>query len=311
VTDVVCLGILVADAIARPVDDLPPRGALELVDEVSLHGGGCALNTASALIRLGLEAAAIGKVGADPFGDFILQLLDERGVDRRGVLQDPGVSTSATVVLVDSSGERTFLHLPGANGHLRREELDEDVLFSGRALHIAGALVMPELDGSPIAAVLEEAKARGLTTSLDTVWDATGRWDRLLPSLPHVDLFAPSLAEGSAISGQPEPESVAFWLRERGVGTVALKLGADGSFVSSGEFEGFVAAPAVEAIDGTGSGDAFAAGLLYGKLAGWPLERSAALANAAGALAATAVGAVEGVRGLRETLNLAGLESAA
>jgi len=311
VTDVVCLGILVADAIARPVDDLPPRGALELVDEVSLHGGGCALNTASALIRLGLEAAAIGKVGADPFGDFILQLLDERGVDRRGVLQDPGVSTSATVVLVDSSGERTFLHLPGANGHLRREELDEDVLFSGRALHIAGALVMPELDGSPIAAVLEEAKARGLTTSLDTVWDATGRWDRLLPSLPHVDLFVPSLAEGSAISGQPEPESVAFWLRERGVGTVALKLGADGSFVSSEEFEGFVAAPAVEAIDGTGSGDAFAAGLLYGKLAGWPLERSAALANAAGALAATAVGAVEGVRGLRETLNLAGLESAA
>lgn len=310
-TDVVCLGILVADAIARPVDDLPPRGALELVDEVSLHGGGCALNTASALVRLGLEAAVIGKVGADPFGDFILQLLDERRVDRRGVLQDPGVSTSATVVLVDSSGERTFLHLPGASGHLRREELDEDMPFSGRALHIAGALVMPELDGSPTASVLEEAKARGLTTSLDTVWDATGRWDRLLPSLPHLDLFVPSLAEGSAISGQPKPESVAFWLRERGVGTVALKLGADGCFVSSEEFEGFVAAPAVEAIDGTGSGDAFAAGLLYGELAGWPLERSAALANAAGALAATAVGAVEGVRGLQETLTLAGLESAA
>ena len=92
---------------------------------------------------------------------------------------------------------------------------------------------------------------------------------------------------------------------------MALKLGADGCFVSSEEFEGFVAAPAVEAIDGTGSGDAFAAGLLYGALAGWPLERSAALANAAGALAATAVGAVEGVRGLDETLALAGLESAA
>jgi sugar/nucleoside kinase (ribokinase family) len=212
---------------------------------------------------------------------------------------------------VDSAGERTFLHLSGANGQLRREELDEDALFSGRALHVAGALVMPELDGSPTAGVLEEAKARGLTTSLDTVWDATGRWERLLPSLPHLDLFVPSLSEGSAISGQPEPETVASWLRERGVGSVALKLGADGCFVLSEEFEGFVAAPAVEAIDGTGSGDAFAAGLLYGELAGWPLERSAALANAAGALAATAVGAVEGVRGLQETLTLAGLESAA
>ena len=310
-TDVVCLGILVADAIARPVDEVPPRGALDLVDEISLHGGGCALNTASALVRLGLEAAVVGKVGADPFGDFILQLLDERGVDRRGVLQDSAVSTSATVVLVDSAGERTFLHLPGANGQLRREELDEDALFSGRALHVAGALVMPELDGSPTAGVLEEAKARGLTTSLDTVWDATGRWERLLPSLPHLDLFVPSLAEGSAISREPEPASVAAWLRERGVGTVALKLGAEGCFVASEEFEGFVAAPAVEAIDGTGAGDAFAAGLLYGHLAGWPLERAAALANATGALAATAVGAVEGVRGLEETLALAGLESAA
>jgi sugar/nucleoside kinase (ribokinase family) len=311
VTDVVCLGILVADAIARPVDDVPPRGALELVDEISLHGGGCALNTASALVRLGLDARVVGKVGADPFGDFILQLLDERGVDRRGVLQDSAVSTSATVVLVDSAGERTFLHLPGANGRLRREELDEDALFSGRALHVAGALVMPELDGSPTAGILEEAKARGLTTSLDTVWDATGRWERLLPSLPHLDLFVPSLAEGSAISREPEPESVAAWLRKRGVGTVAIKLGAEGCFVASEEFEGFVAAPAVEAIDGTGSGDAFAAGLLYGHLGGWPLERAAALANAAGALAATAVGAVEGVRGLEETLALAGLESAA
>jgi sugar/nucleoside kinase (ribokinase family) len=311
VTDVVCLGILVADAIARPVDDVPPRGALELVDEISLHGGGCALNTASALVRLGLDARVVGKVGADPFGDFILQLLDERGVDRRGVLQDSAVSTSATVVLVDSAGERTFLHLPGANGRLRREELDEDALFSGRALHVAGALVMPELDGSPTAGILEEAKARGLTTSLDTVWDATGRWERLLPSLPHLDLFVPSLAEGSAISREPEPESVAAWLRKRGVGTVAIKLGAEGCFVASEEFEGFVAAPAVDAIDGTGSGDAFAAGLLYGHLAGWPLERAAALANAAGALAATAVGAVEGVRGLEDTLALAGLESAA
>jgi sugar/nucleoside kinase (ribokinase family) len=311
VTDVVCLGILVADAIARPVDDVPPRGALELVDEISLHGGGCALNTASALVRLGLEATVVGKVGADPFGDFILQLLDERGVDPRGVLQDSAVSTSATVVLVDSVGERTFLHLPGANGQLRQEELDEDALFSGRALHVAGALVMPELDGSPTAGVLEEARARGLTTSLDTVWDATGRWDRLLPSLPHLDLFVPSLAEGSAISAQPDAESAATWFRERGVGTVALKLGAEGCFVASEEFEGFVAAPAVEAIDGTGAGDAFAAGLLFGHLAGWPLERSAALANAAGALAATAVGAVEGVRGLEETLALAGLESAA
>ena len=305
--DVVCLGILVADVIARRVDELPARGSLGLVDEVSLHGGGCAVNTASVLARLGLSAAVAGKVGADPFGDFVLGLLDERGVERGGVSRDPGVATSATVVLVDSSGERTFLHVPGANGRVRLEELDEDVLFSGRVLHLAGALVMPELDGEPAATVLERAKARGLTTSLDTVWDATGRWERILPILPFVDLFVPSLAEATAISGEKELAAAAAWLRGRGVGTVALKLGADGCYVAGAGFEGCVAAPAVEAVDSTGAGDAFAAGFLYGHLAGWPLERTAAFANAAGALATTAVGATEGLVGLEDALALAGL----
>ncbi len=64
----------------------------------------------------------------------------------------------------------------------------------------------------------------------------------------------------------------------------------------------------VEAVDGTGAGDAFVAGLLHGVLDEWPLARSARLANAAGALATTAVGAADGVRNLRETLALAGLE---
>jgi sugar/nucleoside kinase (ribokinase family) len=307
--DVVCLGILVADAIARPVGELPERGSLELVDEISLHGGGCALNTASVLVRLGLAAGAAGKVGGDALGAYLLALLDERGVDRGGVLTDPAVATSATVVLVDSSGERTFLHLPGANAGLRAEELDRSYLFSGRGLHLAGALVMEALDGEPAARLLAEAKSLGLVTSLDTVWDATGRWGRVLPALPHVDLFAPSLPEGRAITGEGEPARVTAWLRERGVGAVVLKCGPQGCYVSGDDFEGPIEAFPVAAVDGTGAGDAFVGGLLYGLLAGWPLERSARLASAVGALSTTAVGAVEGVPGLEETLAFAGLSS--
>jgi sugar/nucleoside kinase (ribokinase family) len=305
--DVVCLGILVADAIARPVADLPDRGSLGLVDEISLHGGGCALNTASALARLGLDAGVAGKVGDDALGAFLVSLLNERGVDRDGVLVDPSVSTSATVVLVDMAGERTFLHLPGASASVRDEELDPRYLFSGRCLHLAGALVMEELDGEPGARLLAEAKSRALLTSLDTVWDATGRWERILPVLPHVDLFAPSLPEGRAITGEEEPSTVASWLRERGVGEVVLKCGASGCYASGEGFEGALEAFPVTAVDATGAGDAFVAGLLYGRLAGWPLDGSARLANAVGALATTAVGAVEGVRGLEETLAFAGL----
>ncbi|HKB95052.1 MAG TPA: carbohydrate kinase family protein [Gaiellaceae bacterium] len=302
--EVVCLGILVADVLARPVDDVP-WGSLGLVDEVVLRGGGCALNTASALVKLGVPARVVGKVGADPFGDFVLGLLDERGVGREGVVRELSVPTSASVALVSTAGERTFLHTYGANAHVRADEVD---LTGASCLHIAGALVLEALDGEPMATLLAAARSRGILTSLDTVYDASGRWSRVEPSLPHLDVASPSIAEARAISGLAEPAAVAAWFRARGVGTIALKMGAEGCYVSGEGFEGPVAAPKVEAVDGTGAGDAFDAGLLAGILAGRPLEESARVGCAAGALAATAVGAFEGVGDAAETLALAGLE---
>lgn len=307
--DVVCLGILVADVIARPVDELP-HGRVSLVSEISVHGGGCALNTSTGLARLGLSVLVVGKVGEDTLGDFIVGLLDERGLDARGVLRDPAVQTSASVVLVDGAGERSFLHLPGANGALGAEELSPEI-FAGRALHVAGALVMPALDGAPTAELLAQARRRGVHTSLDTVYDATGHWERVQPCLPHLDLLMASLPEAQGISGEQEPATAAAWFREQGVAEVALKLGPDGCYVAGPGFEGNVAAFPVQVVDGTGAGDAFAAGIIYGRLAGWPLVDAARLANAAGALATTAVGATEGLLDLDEMLDFAGLGAAA
>src|ERR1700757_128779 len=104
--DVVCLGILVADVVVRPVDALPAIGTLALVDSIVLRGGGCALNTSSALVRLGLRAAVLGKLGTDAFGDFLTGLMRERGVDAAGVVRDGAVASSASVAIVDSQGER-------------------------------------------------------------------------------------------------------------------------------------------------------------------------------------------------------------
>lgn len=305
--DIVCLGILVADVIARPVESLPGRGSLAFVEEIELHGGGCALNTASALVRLGLRSAAMGKVGADPFGDFLLRLLDERGVERGGVLRDPEAVTSASVVLVSEDGERTFLHAPGADNRLGPEELDTEFLFDARHLHVAGAGALERLDGEPLARLLEEAQGRGLVTSLDTVWDATGRWRRVEACLPHLDLACPNLAEAQAVSHEVDPIRVAAFFRGRGVREVVLTIGPRGCYAAGDDFEGYVSAPEVNAIDGTGAGDAFAAGLLYARSAQWPFERAVRFASAAGALATTAVGAFEGVGGLEETLELEGL----
>ncbi len=298
--EIVCLGILVADVIARPVDTLPDSGTLTLVDAIGLRGGGGALTTSTWLARSGVGVAAAGKVGADAFGDFILGLLDERGVGRAGVLRDELAPTSASVVLVDSGGERTFLHLPGANGALRSDELDPELLYAGKWLLLTGALVMPALDGLPAAALLAEAKRRGVLTALDTVYDPTQTWERALPLLPHVDLFVPGIAEACGITGEHDPARVARALRAQGVGEVALKLGGDGCYALGEGFEGYIEPVAVAAVDGTGAGDAFNAGVLYGKLAGWPFEQCVRLGNAAGAQATTAVGAAEAATHLRE-----------
>jgi sugar/nucleoside kinase (ribokinase family) len=302
--DVVCLGILVADVIVQPVARLPEPGTLGFVDAIELRGGGCALNTASSLARLGLRSAAVGKVGTDTFGEFVLRLLDERGVDASGVLRDAELPTSASVALVDPTGERTFLHVRGANAGVRVDELGERP-FSGRALHIAGALVLDALDGEPTARLLADARRRGIRTSVDTVFDAGGAWERMLPVLPHCDLVTPGLAEAQGITGEQDPAAAARRLRDLGARVAAVTLGPDGCHVTGEGFDGHVAGLDVDTVDGTGAGDAFAAGFLYGMLAEWPLDRCARFANAAGALATTALGAFEGVGTLENTLQAA------
>jgi sugar/nucleoside kinase (ribokinase family) len=300
--DVACLGIFVADLLGRPVDSLPPRGRLGLIDEMALSIGGCAANTGIGLKRLGLNVAALGMVGDDGLGEFIVNTLKRNGLDIAGVAASNQASTSASMVLVGSDGERTFLHHLGGNAKYRAEDINWDVVRSARLLHIGGALVMPGLDGKPMAEVLAEAKRLGIITSLDTVWDATGRWmQTLAPCLPHTDYFLPSLSEAQELTGKREAPDAARALRDRGVGTVALKMGPEGSYILGNAVEATIRSFTVEAVDGTGCGDAYVAGFLCGILHGWDLERCARFANAVGGMCLTALGATGGIRSLEET----------
>jgi sugar/nucleoside kinase (ribokinase family) len=299
---VACLGILVADLLGRPIDDLPPRGRLGLVDDMTLHIGGCAANTGIDLARLGVDTAVLGKVGTDGLGDFVVNTLERSGVDTRGVVRDGSVNSSATMVLVGGDGERTFLHYLGGNAQYRVEDADWSVIRESKILHVAGALVMPALDSEPMAGLLQRAQNEGLTTSLDVVWDATGKWMQTLrPCLAYTDYFMPSLAEAQEITGRTEVKEVARALQDVGVKTVALKLGGDGCYIRTPDGEFTAPTFKVEAVDGTGAGDAFDAGLLCGLVNGWGMERTARFANAVGALCVTAVGATAGIRSLEET----------
>jgi sugar/nucleoside kinase (ribokinase family) len=302
---VVCLGIMVADVLGKPLKAIPEPGRLVLVEEMSLHTGGCAVNTATALGKLGIPVEVIGKVGTDPFGDFLLDTLKKRNIGVRGVSKDKSIGTSATMVLIDPEGERRFIHYIGANAMLRFEDVDMELLRGNSILHIAGSLVLPGIDGEPTAELLRSARAEGLITFLDTVWDDKGRWIELMkPCLPHIDYFVPSLPEAQEITKMVDPYDVASALIDEGVGTVGLKMGGEGCLIMSRNGKK-IRQPAypVEVVDATGAGDAFAAGFIAGVWKGWKLEETATFANAVGAMCVTGLGASGGVGSMKETMD--------
>ena len=301
--DVVCVGILVADAVAKPVDSWPERGKLVLVDRMSLHLGGCASNAGVGLAKIGVSLAVVGKLGCDGFGDFLIGVMDRAGIDTRGIVRDPETNTSATMVMVHGDGERSFVHYLGANAAFTDTDVDWNVVAGARMLHIAGALLMPAFDGEPTARVLRRAKESGIQTCLDSAWDSRNRWmSALEPCLPHVDVFLPSIEEAKMITGREQPQEIAQVLVDHGVGIVGLKMGEQGCFIRAGDTTLRLPAYQIQPMDATGAGDAFVAGFLTGLVKGWDLERTGRFANAVGALATLAIGTTAGVRNLDETL---------
>lgn len=306
--EVVCLGILVADVVAKPVERMPGRGQLQPVERMELHLGGCAANTAVALAKLGIPTAVVGKVGQDGFGDYLEAGLRVQGLDTRGVVRESSANSSATMVMVHADGERSFLHYIGVNATLRERDIDFSLLSSARILSVGGCFLMPGFDGQPLAGVLRRVKQEtGVTVCLDTAWDASGRWMEILaPCLPYVDCFLPSLDEARLLSGREAPEEIASVFFGYGVGTVAIKMGEAGSYVQErGQAGIYVPALRVPVVDALGAGDCFVAGFVAGLVQGWDLERAARLANATGACCVTALGATTGVRTLEETLRYA------
>ena len=295
--DVTCLGILVADVVGKPVESMPERGKLALVDRMELHGGGCANNTGIGLAKIGIQTAVIGKVGNDGFGDFMVNSLRHNGVDCSGVVRDEETATSATMVMVHGDGERSFIHYIGANAALTEADVNFDVVKSSKILHVAGAFLMPGIDGEPTARVLKKAREIGVTTALDTAWDSKGQWMSVLgPCLQYVDYAVPSIEEARMVTGKHDPADVAKVLMDKGVGTVALKMGDQGCYIRSKDIELSIPIYKVDAIDALGAGDAFAAGFLAGIVNGWDLERTGKFANATGAFCVTALGATTGIK---------------
>jgi sugar/nucleoside kinase (ribokinase family) len=201
-----------------------------------------------------------------------------------------------------------MLHNLGADASITAEAVESRLVSD--FLHIGGALVLPGLDdpdGAPLAGLFERVKAKGMHTSIDVVHDSTGQWQRVLPALPHTDLFIPSLAEVEGITGIGEPGAAAAALRDMGVRFAIVTDGDRGAWVDHDDFVGHIPAFDVDTIDTTGAGDAFTGGVLTGLIHGLGAEDAARLGAALGALCTTTLGTFTGSDDPDEPWRMAGL----
>ncbi|MTI81087.1 MAG: sugar kinase [Firmicutes bacterium] len=301
--DVLCLGIIVADMVAKPVISTPPKGGLTLVNSIQLHMGGCAANTASALSKLGFTSSVCGMVGQDSLGEVLINKLQENNVNTEHIRKNTSADTSSSMVLVDNTGERSFIHCTGANGVFSAADVDMGSLNDTKILHIAGTLLMPAFDGEPCAEILRQAKSRGITTTMDTAWDDSGLWMKAVEqSLPYVDVFIPSLSEARMLTKKEDLREMAQVFLDGGVQTVVIKLGTEGCYIKTLDTEYNIKPFHVNAVDATGAGDCFVAGYLAGMLQGLPHNQCGQLANATGAMSVTSVGAANGVKSFADTI---------
>lgn len=303
--DVACVGILVSDAIAKPVEKIPAKGKLELVDTLSLYTGGCACSCAIDMAKIGIDVAIIGKIGNDGFGDFIHSSLNQNGVNTKGLKVDNEGFTSASLVIVSADGERSFIHCLGTNATFCEEDIDYSVIENSKLIFVAGLMLMPKFDGEDCTKFLKKCKEMGKITALDTAWDSTGRWMNVLASsMPYIDYFLPSYEEATELSNKTDPEEIADFFLSMGPHTVVIKLGKNGCLIKTkeGEKHEIPTFNRIKSVDSTGAGDSFCAGFLTALVKGKSLKDCGIFANAVGTHCVMAFGASTGIKSEAEIL---------
>lgn len=303
--DVLCLG----EALVDLLPDV--RGTLEDCDRFEVCAGGAPANVATGLARLGRRVGFRGVVGDDPFGRLLARRLGAEGVECAFRFARER-ATGLWFVALDARGERSFFSPNArfsADKLIAPADVDPGLLARARWLHCgSSAHVLPE-GRAALRAAVAAARALGVRVSFDPnvrlhLWDDVGPLRALCADvLPACALAKIADDEAELCTGEGDPERAAARLVELGVGIACVTLGPRGALVRRGNDVLRLPAERVEAVDTTGAGDAFVAGLLSvlagrGDPAALPrseLERAAGFACRVAARVVTRFGAVAGL----------------
>lgn len=273
---------------------LPPEREL-LAEDMALLLGGSPAITAHNLARLGSSVGLITAQANDILGSFCVRELEQAGVDLSyAVAAPPRVRTGVTVLLQHEKLRRCFTY-PGTTTSLRFPDLDLDYLRSARHFHLSSFYLQRGLmdDVPRLLALLKEA---GLTTSLDTNDDPSGKWQGpVVEALKYVDILMPNEQEAKALAATETVETALDNL-SRVVPTVVIKQGAAGATAVHQGRVFHENGVAVSPVDAVGAGDSFNAGFLHGYVHGWPIPRCLHLGNLAGAYSTTQIGGTAAFR---------------
>jgi sugar/nucleoside kinase (ribokinase family) len=294
--EVLCGGIIVADHVCAPIDHVPAAGELVMADKMLLTIGGCAANAAVDLVKMGVRSAVVGRVGGDIFGRVVSDMLRESGVDVSCIKTSPDNETSQTLIINVKGHDRRFVHTFGANADFTAADLPQSLLPRVKVLYLGGYLLMPNMRQEDLVPVFQAAQRAGVKTVLDVALPGPGEYlSRLEKLLPHVDVFLPNHDEAVVITGEKDPFRQAEFFRERGVRTSVVTMGGDGAVLVQDGLRLKAGVFSMPYVDGSGGGDAFDAGYIYGLLRGLDATGSLQVASALGASCVRAIGTTPGV----------------
>ncbi|HAG82718.1 MAG TPA: ribokinase [Cyanobacteria bacterium UBA12227] len=251
--------------------------------------GGKGANQAVAAARLGIATHLVGRVGNDDFGRQLLANLQVAGVHTDGVLVDTSITSGIAVITVDDAGENQIIIIPGANGQLDESDVER---LKGLLPGATALLMQLEIPLSRVLSAAQAAHAANVPVILDPA-PAQNLPDELYPL---VDIITPNQLEASHLVGFPVNEietahQAATVLRQRGVATVIVKLGAQGAYCTTASETFFVPAFSVQAVDTVAAGDAFNGALAVALAEGLSLREAVLWGVAAGAISVTKAGA--------------------